>query len=116
MTRRPGPSGSRCRQVAAALAATSLFVLPQARMIGPAAADTLTPTPSSTTSSSAPAGTLLLDRMTTVLRQGQALAIRGRLRLTGVSADVLAHSSVALFAGGALGTRTALHEARDATD
>jgi hypothetical protein len=116
MTRRPGPGGSRCRRVAAALAATSLFVLPQALMIGPAAADTLTPAPSSTTSSPAPAGTLLLDRMTTVLRQGQDLAIRGRLRLTGVSAEVAAHSSVALFADRALGSRTALHEARDATD
>ena len=54
--------------------------------------------------------------MTTVLRPGQDFAIRGRLRLTGVSADVAAHASVALFAGSALGSRTALHEARDATD
>ena len=66
--------------------------------------------------SSAPVGSLLLDRMTTVLRRGQDLAIRGRLRLTGAPADAVAHSSVALFAGAALGSRAMLHAARDATD
>jgi hypothetical protein len=81
-----------------------------------AAADPLAPGPGSATSSVAPTGALLLDRMTTVLQKGHDLAIRGRLRLTGAPAGTVEHSSVALFAGGALGSRASLHFARDATD
>src|SRR3954454_14541084 len=113
MPGRPGPGALRCRRIAAVLAATSLLALGTGLA---AAADPLAPNAGPATSSAAPAGTLLLDRMTTVLREGQDLAIRGRLRLTGVPAGTLEHSSVALFVGGALGSRAALHVARDATD
>src|SRR4051794_38642229 len=113
MTGRPGPGGLRYRRIAAVLAATSLLALATGLT---AAADPLAPNAGPATSGAASTGTLLLDRMTTVLREGQDLAIRGRLRLTGVPAGTLEHSSVALFVGSALGSRAALHFARDATD
>lgn len=116
MIRRPGPGGSRCRRLAAIVAATSLFALPQLLSTGPASAGTLASSTAAPTASAAPAGTLLLDQMTTVLRSGQDLTIRGRLRLTGVPRDTVGGSSVALFAGRALGSRAALHDARDRTD